>query len=79
MDSTLRAAVIVAQLPAGLAASLTAPLPPDASRRLAAALPLVLDLSREQLLRDRSLLISLGNEIDPAAVPAIGTLLPHLD
>ncbi|GLR66430.1 hypothetical protein GCM10010909_11100 [Acidocella aquatica] len=39
----------------------------------------VLDLSREQLLRDRSLLISLGNEIDPAAVPAIGTLLPHLD
>ncbi len=47
--------------------------------QFSAAEQLVLELSRAQLLRDRSLLISLGNEIDPAAIPAIGTLLPHLD
>jgi hypothetical protein len=35
----------------------------------------VLDLSREQLLRDRSLMLPQGWEPDPAAVPAIELLL----
>lgn len=35
----------------------------------------VLQLSREQLLRDRSLMLSQGWELDPAAIPDIGTLL----
>lgn len=38
----------------------------------------VLELSKEQLLRDRALLVLTGNEIDPAAVPPIGDLVPHL-
>lgn len=42
----------------------------------------IMELSRVQLLRDRSLLLPQGWELDPAAVPAIDTLLaplPELD
>lgn len=73
MDPTLRAAVIVAQLPARLAASLTAPLPPEANRRLAAALPLVLELSREaRMLALRSFLLELTAVVgsSPASLDA---------
>lgn len=35
----------------------------------------VLDLSREQLLRDRSLMVTQGFESDPAAIPSIESLL----
>ncbi len=38
----------------------------------------VMELSREQLLRDRSLLLPQGWELDPDAIPAIETLLAPL-
>ena len=75
MDSTLRAAAIVAQLPANLAASLTAPLPPEAARRLADVLPLVLDLSREaRMVAVRSFLLELSAAVgsSPATLDAAG-------
>lgn len=36
---------------------------------------IILDMSREQILRERSLLLSQGFEPDPAAIPPIETLL----
>ncbi len=38
----------------------------------------VMDLSKEQLIRDRSLLLPQGWELDPDAIPAIETLLAPL-
>ena len=51
----------------------------DASEAFSPAERVVLDISKEQLLRDRSLLILTGNEIDPAAVPAIGDLVASFE
>jgi hypothetical protein len=39
---------------------------------------IVLDLSREQLLRDRSLLLPQGWELDPGSIPSIESLLEAL-
>lgn len=50
----------------------------EAGSGFSAAEQVVMDLSKEQLLRDRAFLILTGNEIDPDAIPPIASLLPEI-